>query len=42
MLGCDGVLFSYMIEDDCGICDGNNMECEHVKSTYRKKLKRGS
>lgn len=40
-LGCDGVLYSNMKLDACGVCGGNDSDCQKMMSIYRKRLKRG-
>ncbi|XP_062062845.1 ADAMTS-like protein 2 [Lepus europaeus] len=35
-IGCDGVLFSTLALDKCGVCQGNGSSCTHVTGNYRK------
>ncbi|XP_069788236.1 ADAMTS-like protein 2 isoform X2 [Narcine bancroftii] len=35
-IGCDGVLFSTLTLDKCGICQGNGSSCIRVTGNYRK------
>ncbi|XP_078282076.1 ADAMTS-like protein 2 [Rhinoraja longicauda] len=36
-IGCDGVLFSTLTLDKCGICQGNGSSCIRVTGNYRKR-----
>ncbi|XP_072908349.1 ADAMTS-like protein 2 isoform X1 [Hemitrygon akajei] len=35
-IGCDGVLFSTLTLDKCGICQGNGSSCIRITGNYRK------
>uniref|UniRef100_A0A8C9UPG7 ADAMTS like 2 n=1 Tax=Spermophilus dauricus TaxID=99837 RepID=A0A8C9UPG7_SPEDA len=35
-IGCDGVLFSTLTLDKCGVCQGDGSSCTHVTGNYRK------
>ncbi|KAG8509455.1 ADAMTS-like protein 2 [Galemys pyrenaicus] len=35
-IGCDGVLFSTLTLDKCGVCQGDGSSCTHVTGHFRK------
>ncbi|CAK9807329.1 A disintegrin and metalloproteinase with thrombospondin motifs 3 [Anthophora plagiata] len=39
-MGCDNVLGSKKVFDVCGVCDGDNSNCENVMSKFQRKLRR--
>ncbi|CAH1115336.1 unnamed protein product [Psylliodes chrysocephalus] len=34
--GCDNILHSSMVLDECGICGGDNSRCQEITKTYNK------
>ncbi|TRY60195.1 hypothetical protein DNTS_003804, partial [Danionella cerebrum] len=34
LFGCDGVLHSGKLEDECGVCEGNSSSCSKVSNSY--------
>ncbi|XP_064633097.1 A disintegrin and metalloproteinase with thrombospondin motifs 3-like [Lineus longissimus] len=36
-VGCDGVLGSDKVDDQCGVCNGDNSECTQISGIYDKK-----
>lgn len=41
-MGCDGILGSVVVEDFCGVCNGDNSSCYTVNGTYDKIVSPGS
>lgn len=37
-VGCDGLLYSTLTVDRCGVCGGNGTSCQRVSGSYRKAL----
>ncbi|XP_017773383.1 PREDICTED: A disintegrin and metalloproteinase with thrombospondin motifs 3-like [Nicrophorus vespilloides] len=38
--GCDMKIFSTKMEDACGVCGGDNTECEPKRGVFKRKLKK--
>lgn len=41
-VGCDGILGSVVVEDFCGVCNGDNSSCYTVNGTYNKIVSPGT
>lgn len=41
-MGCDGILGFVVVEDFCGVCNGDNFSCYIVNGTYNKIVLSGS
>ncbi|XP_076391435.1 A disintegrin and metalloproteinase with thrombospondin motifs 2 isoform X1 [Megachile rotundata] len=39
-MGCDNVLGSKKVFDMCGVCDGDNSNCDSIMSKFQRKLRR--